>query len=233
MMAATSFQGGAGDDLIYGFNPDGPQGQVSSIAATRVASGLSAAVVRRCRRPAITIACSSSRRKADPASSISTPDKLLPDALPRPGGRSADRGRGTYRPSRSIQASPLTATSMSMSSIPATTPRSAATRFGHRPDQANPVSQTLLLRIDQPDGLTNHKGGWVEFGADGYLYTSLGDGGGGGDPLDNAQNMDTCSAISCASTSMPTIFPVTPTATMRCRPTIRSWERPAPTRSGP
>src|ERR1043165_1036514 len=34
--------GGAGDDLIYGWNPNGPQGAVTSIAATRVATGLSA-----------------------------------------------------------------------------------------------------------------------------------------------------------------------------------------------
>src|SRR6185312_4651064 len=33
-------QGSAGKDLIYGFDPNGPQGQASSITATRVASGL-------------------------------------------------------------------------------------------------------------------------------------------------------------------------------------------------
>jgi hypothetical protein len=38
---ANTVAGGAGDDLIYGFDPDGPQGDVSSIAATRVAAGLS------------------------------------------------------------------------------------------------------------------------------------------------------------------------------------------------
>src|SRR5687768_1404238 len=34
--------GGGGDDLIYGWNPNGPQGSVSAISATRVATGLSA-----------------------------------------------------------------------------------------------------------------------------------------------------------------------------------------------
>src|SRR4051794_15259102 len=34
-------QGGAGAELIYGFDPNGPQRAVSSIAATRIASGLS------------------------------------------------------------------------------------------------------------------------------------------------------------------------------------------------
>jgi hypothetical protein len=36
----STLQGTAGKDVIYGFDPNGPQSQVSSIAATRVASGL-------------------------------------------------------------------------------------------------------------------------------------------------------------------------------------------------
>ena len=47
-----------------------------------------------------------------------------------------------------------------------------------------------MITIDQPTGLTNHKGGWLAFGPDGYLYVALGDGGGAGDPFDNAQNID-------------------------------------------
>src|SRR5215218_9302064 len=38
---ANVINGGGADDLIYGFDPNGPQGQVSTISATRVASGLS------------------------------------------------------------------------------------------------------------------------------------------------------------------------------------------------
>ena len=37
---ANTVAGGAGDNLIYGFDPNGPQANVSSIAATRVAAGL-------------------------------------------------------------------------------------------------------------------------------------------------------------------------------------------------
>ena len=36
----NTLQGGPTSDVIYGFDPNGPQSQVSSIAATRVASGL-------------------------------------------------------------------------------------------------------------------------------------------------------------------------------------------------
>lgn len=45
---------------------------------------------------------------------------------------------------------------------------------------------TELLSFDQP--YTNHDGGGVTFGKDGYLYLSFGDGGSGGDPLNNGQN---------------------------------------------
>lgn len=43
-----------------------------------------------------------------------------------------------------------------------------------------------LLRVPQP--FANHNGGHVAIGPDGFLYWSLGDGGGGGDPLDTGQD---------------------------------------------
>ena len=59
------------------------------------------------------------------------------------------------------------------------------------PNRVDPASQTVILSVDQPAGLTNHKAGWLDFGPDGYLYVSLGDGGGSGDPNRNGQNPDT------------------------------------------
>lgn len=47
-------------------------------------------------------------------------------------------------------------------------------------------AETELLRFEQP--FTNHNGGWLGFGPDAKLYIASGDGGGGGDPLGNAQN---------------------------------------------
>ena len=58
------------------------------------------------------------------------------------------------------------------------------------PNVADPMSALLIISIDQPATLTNHKAGWLGFGQDGFLYAALGDGGGGGDPSNNAQNLN-------------------------------------------
>ena len=56
------------------------------------------------------------------------------------------------------------------------------------PDLANAASGAVLLPIDHPTH-GNHNGGTLAFGEDGYLYWSTGDGGSGGDPANNAQNL--------------------------------------------
>lgn len=55
-------------------------------------------------------------------------------------------------------------------------------------DTADPASETLVLGVDQP--FANHNGGHIAFGPDGFLYIGMGDGGGGGDPMGNAQNLN-------------------------------------------
>jgi glucose/arabinose dehydrogenase len=57
------------------------------------------------------------------------------------------------------------------------------------PDMADPASEMIILRQQQP--FANHNGGWLDFGPDGYLYISIGDGGSAGDPQRNAQNLQT------------------------------------------
>lgn len=53
------------------------------------------------------------------------------------------------------------------------------------PDAASRDERVLLV-VMQPE--SNHNGGMVAFGPDGYLYVGLGDGGGPGDPGNRAQN---------------------------------------------
>ena len=47
--------------------------------------------------------------------------------------------------------------------------------------------EDVIMTVLQP--FSNHNGGNVEFGPDGYLYAGWGDGGSAGDPSDNAQNL--------------------------------------------
>ena len=56
------------------------------------------------------------------------------------------------------------------------------------PNVADPT-ETVILTIPHPTN-TNHNGGMMAFGPDGYLYLGVGDGGSNYDPANNAQNIN-------------------------------------------
>ncbi|MCB0839304.1 MAG: PQQ-dependent sugar dehydrogenase [Bacteroidetes bacterium] len=70
--------------------------------------------------------------------------------------------------------------------------RTVIARFSVDPSsplKTKPNSKKVLLEFSQP--YSNHNGGSIVFGPDGYLYIGVGDGGSGGDPQGNGQNVKT------------------------------------------
>jgi glucose/arabinose dehydrogenase len=56
------------------------------------------------------------------------------------------------------------------------------------PDRADSIGTNVITFLHP--GQSNHNGGWIAFGPDGYLYIATGDGGGAGDVPNNAQNLN-------------------------------------------
>ncbi|HEU5491233.1 MAG TPA: PQQ-dependent sugar dehydrogenase [Gaiellaceae bacterium] len=66
--------------------------------------------------------------------------------------------------------------------------RNTVVRYRSNGARAIASSRAVLLAVPDPYG--NHNGGHLAFGPDRLLYTSIGDGGSGGDPENRAQNME-------------------------------------------
>ncbi|WP_326731153.1 PQQ-dependent sugar dehydrogenase [Streptomyces phaeochromogenes] len=66
---------------------------------------------------------------------------------------------------------------------------STVDEFAVRHGKIRPNTRRTVITQTQP--YPNHNGGDIRFGPDGYLYIALGDGGSGGDPHGNGQNLDT------------------------------------------
>jgi glucose/arabinose dehydrogenase len=62
-------------------------------------------------------------------------------------------------------------------------------RVSGDPDVADPSPVRAILAVEQP--FSNHNGGLITFGPDRMLYVGLGDGGSGGDPEENGQDLGT------------------------------------------
>ncbi len=66
-------------------------------------------------------------------------------------------------------------------------------RFTATGDTTDYASCRVVLRVDQD--FSNHNGGDLHFGPDGFLYIAMGDGGSGGDPCNRAQTLNPANLI--------------------------------------
>lgn len=108
---------------------------------------------------------------------------------------------------------------------------SRISRFStHNPKSGivNINTEKIILEVDQPE--SNHNGGQIAFGHDGYLYISLGDGGGAGDrhgKIGNAQNTATLPGsiirLDIDTTNKYKIPPGNPLVNKRGRSEIYAW----------
>ncbi|MBP2311619.1 PQQ-dependent sugar dehydrogenase [Azospirillum soli] len=184
---ANLLQGGSESDLIYGFNPQGPQAQITGITANRVATGLD--------QPLFATAPPGDASRLFIVGKTGRIDildlstgQILPQAFLNLSAEIAAPGEQGLL---GLAFHPAFARNglfyVTLNNVNGDT---EIRRYQAAPsaNQADPASAQLVLAVDQPDGLTNHKGGWLGFGPDGFLYAGLGDGGGGGDPFNNAQN---------------------------------------------
>jgi glucose/arabinose dehydrogenase len=188
---SNTLPGTAGADLIYGYDPtNGPQNQASAIMATRVATGLNL--------PTFAGAPPGDTSRlfiVEKTGQIKILDLASGQILATPFldllGQISDSGeRGLL----GLAFDPDFATN-GFIYIDVSVPPVGDTEIRrYHVDPLNPnvvdsTPPTVLLTIPQSEQ-SNHKGGWVGFGPDGYLYITVGDGGGGFDQLHSGQDIN-------------------------------------------
>jgi glucose/arabinose dehydrogenase len=186
--ATDKITGTAGGDLIYGFDPDGPQGDVSAIGATRVGSGFDAPLFAAAPEGDVSrlfvVEKGGAIKIIDLATNqvAATPFIAISDILT--GGEQGLLGLA-FDPD-------FASNGYFYVNVIGSGGATEIRRYqvsADDPNVADPASVTLILSIPQ-EPFENHKAGWMGFGPDGYLHIATGDGGSGGDPFNNAQNID-------------------------------------------
>jgi glucose/arabinose dehydrogenase len=180
--------GGLGDDVIYGHSTADLTAGSSTITAARVASGLSSPVFAASPpgdpdRLFVVEQHTGRIRILDLNSGQLNGDSFLdlPDSSLAGGGEQGLLGLA-FHPD--YAANSLFYVNLTNAA------GDTEIREYHRSDanHADASSGRVILGYDQP--FDNHNGGWLGFGPDGMLYIASGDGGSGGDPMGNAQNLN-------------------------------------------
>jgi Ca2+-binding RTX toxin-like protein len=182
--------GGDGDDYLYGYASSDIQGGPGGIRATLISNAFARPVFATSApgdtdRLYVVEAHTGQIRILDPATGAinATPFLDIPDAEMSRGGEEGLLGLA-FHPNYATNGQFFVFLTNAAGNLEVRRyQRSAA-----NPDRADPAGD-IILQIPHP-GESNHNGGWMGFGPDGFLYISVGDGGGGGDPNNNAQNKD-------------------------------------------
>ena len=180
----NNLSGSAGNDLIYGFDPNGPQSNVNSIAATRVATGLSGALFATAapedsQRLLFIVQQNGTVRVLDLDSG-----QLLPTPfITLPVDSAGERGLlgMTFDPDYATNGFVYFYQTVTTGGT-----HNEIVRYHVNPANPNVVdgtTPTTIINIGPLSAATNHNGGWIGFGPDGYLYAAVGDNANG----DNAQ----------------------------------------------
>ncbi|WP_225712594.1 PQQ-dependent sugar dehydrogenase [Bradyrhizobium semiaridum] len=169
----NDLSGSAGRDLIYGFDPNGAQGNVGSITATRVATGLTGALYA-------TAAPGDSGRLfvVQQNGTVRIVDLVTGQLLPTPfltANVDANGERGLL----GLAFDPDYATNGFVYAYMTVTTGGAhneIVRYHVNPANPNTVDgMTTVMSLGNLSSATNHNGGWIGFGPDGYLYAAVGD----------------------------------------------------------
>jgi glucose/arabinose dehydrogenase len=169
---SNTLTGGAGGDIIYGFDPGGPQG---AITATRVAAGLTLPLFA-------TAAPGDSSRLfvVEKNGLIKVLNLISGNVLPTPfldvsmqietDGEQGLLGLA-FHPNYAANGRFYV-----YLSTPSRDVEIRAYTVSADPDVAASASLERVLTIDFPSTSRSHRAGWIGFGPDGYLYASVGEG---------------------------------------------------------
>src|SRR6185369_4873530 len=173
---SNTLSGTADRDLIYGFDPNGPQANVTSIAATRVASGLDTPLF-------VTAPPGDTGRLfiVEKTGEIKILDLNTGQLLATPFLDVTVDSAGE-RGLLGLAFDPNYATNgffYIYRTVPGSPPHNEVDRYhlSANPNVADAASATTIISLDNLTNATNHNAGWIGFGPDGDLYIATGENG--------------------------------------------------------